>query len=1453
MSTSRKGQQRAGGAASGGLWSGIGRGIGQMLEPENSTNNAAGGSVEEPPQPLPGLVELVEILDIMGAAPPGVRPPINQELIERIKSSPLQPVTKLLRPIWLKLGSPENPAEQPPRPEANQPSQPTSTPGPDPSSTQQPTPPEVTPNGTEIKHIEAGLQSLSSKLDSVTRAVGDVATNSAMAGNFKMLEDNLRKVDSETRDAVNTSFTTSKRQFEAVDTKVSEMSAKLHPALHEISQGINKLQVGLLGDVRAEKTRLQTRVNDLEKEVKDLQQVIDATRTELLPVEAASKIALQGSLSEEADKPSTRTAAGNNPAAAPPNVVQTAKRVRANTLGLIAKCRALFAFINRDPTTGSNVPDLGTEGEWARCADHLKTSNTRLCSAIEEKEESAQKLQFVGFVVDQIRKGRYTEEEWKNDLNGKSFVTLIEKSPDGFSSIQLLAEDISRLTSAAKAAPVAPVTPPATPASNTFASQTSTTPLVNNASADTGASTAKPNPGGTKGREKGQPSNNQPPATPGSRTPTSFKPHTGSRGAIPRVTATNSQAPAEPEEPVEPEFTPGTSTPVVTAPTSPAIDTVRPPTKHHSEIRPAPTKKSSSYLRSRSEFKRRPVSGWGLLPRVTMGKKPGKKPTGRPPQVQAPKKGPNNVNSSKTPAQQNTAQAVEPNNDDEQSEAENGPDADVPGSSGAEAKSAQLGDQTKEEPKSSGTLEELKTGQDVGQETGDEPSEVENVLEAKVNNASGAEANGAGAGEGNLGAGPAEGGDNAEEKAGVNSKENGAGVGEGNLGAGPTEGGDNAKEKAGVNSKENGAGVGKGNLGAGPGEGDDNAEKKAGVSSRENGAGTGEGAGPGEGDDDAKEKARVISKDTANDTQPSSTDNTATAHVEGLAELIQVIQALGSATDADTPRVKGELVEKLKLSPLYPAYQVLHYSWQNMVARMSAMQSGRRPLPSPPLTPKEMSNKSSSDPQHQPRNASSPPRKFVDSQTQTTSSPRKFVDNQTQTTPPETAVSIKPTQVVQPRNASPPPRKLVDHQTQTTPPETAVSIKPTQVVQPRNAPSPRQLVEKQTQTTPPRTAVSIQPTQVAPPSNSKELKALEAEITSISSKIDAMSQKMSKLASREDVTKGLGVVDNRIGQAGSQTIEQVKASTGATKTQVDKVDNTVSQLATKLDSGVSSLHQGLKQLQDSLAKRPAAPMTRPEPKPENPPPESKPVAPRPESKPENPRPESKPVNPRPEYKPDLKIGELETQVKKLHQVLDLTRAELLQADIAFKIALEGDLYEEADPTVTGTDSTSGMDSGRDTLQIARGIRTRTLRLIARCRSLFSLIVGGSADANLAIMEGEWGRCVDHLQARDRVVRKAIGEKNEAFRELQCFRFLVDQIRRGFYNRSEWKLALNAAGQNFTDLMEPTNDGFSGIQLLAQEMYRLQHSPPRKASTSSSNPRYGESRSIRSPGWALLST
>lgn len=62
-------------------------------------------SGEKDNQPVvPGLDELVEVLSMMAAAPLGARPKLNQELIERIRNSPLHPVLKELKPVYKKLG-----------------------------------------------------------------------------------------------------------------------------------------------------------------------------------------------------------------------------------------------------------------------------------------------------------------------------------------------------------------------------------------------------------------------------------------------------------------------------------------------------------------------------------------------------------------------------------------------------------------------------------------------------------------------------------------------------------------------------------------------------------------------------------------------------------------------------------------------------------------------------------------------------------------------------------------------------------------------------------------------------------------------------------------------------------------------------------------------------------------------------------------------------------------------------------------------------------------------------------------------------------------------------------------------------------------------------------------------------------------------------------------------------
>ncbi|KAG9042505.1 hypothetical protein FS837_010767 [Tulasnella sp. UAMH 9824] len=550
---------------------------------------AASGNPTETPA-VPGLAELVEVLSAMAAAPLGARPKLNQDLIAKIKNSPLHPVLEELNVVYRKLGhlegSPEHlqaqaqahaQAQAAQRTEAHPPtSQPESAPGPGPSSarqeashsattpaagssTTQHPPPTPVLDVAELKNMEATLRSLSSKLDVVSQAVTDVTTRGEMIRNFNTLDSNLRQADSETRDAVNLSANVAKSQIDAVDKKVTNVADKLDPALAELKQGVKRLQAGLLDD--AARTRLESKVKDLEKENKELQQVIYDANAELLPVEVVSKIALQGTLT---DGPETGKQDNGKPGAGKPgigkpdtskpggrggpdntaaNLLQTAQRVRTNTLGLVAKCRVLFSFINRDPVTESDISDLDKEGEWGRCVEHLRASTSKLRNAVKEKEQSDQKLQFVGFVIEQIRKGHYTEDEWENDINWKSFAALVEKRPDGFESIQHLAQDLSKLIAQA------------------------TTPPVHN-----GPTSAT--------------------AFDGSQTPT--------------VKPTN----ATPEAPVEPN-----STPAFTAPGSPAVPTTQIPTKKDRDVKPSPTKKRSSSIRIKVVFnpKPGPLYGWGPI------------------------------------------------------------------------------------------------------------------------------------------------------------------------------------------------------------------------------------------------------------------------------------------------------------------------------------------------------------------------------------------------------------------------------------------------------------------------------------------------------------------------------------------------------------------------------------------------------------------------------------------------------------------------------------------------------------------------------------------------------------------------------------------------------------------------------------------------------------------------
>ncbi|KAG8931300.1 hypothetical protein FRC00_000833 [Tulasnella sp. 408] len=338
------------------------------------TSNAAGTSsnttAERPV--VQGLAELVEILDAMAASPLGARPKSNQDLIERIKKSPLEPVLKSLTIVSQKLGPLEGSPEQLLQAAQSQP-----TPGSGPSSAKQPTP-AAAPAAAGIRKTEADLKSVSSKLNSVSQAVTD-------------MKDSAK--------AVKTQLEAAKDKAEAVEKKVSfnedmiqvsQISGTLDPALAELTQEVKKLEVDLLDEFNGERTRLEKKVEGLEtkvnalaeenkvlnRETKKLQQVIRDTSAELLPVKAATEVALQGTFSGEPDKPCDP----QGPDKAPGNLLQTAKKVRTN--------------LGKPTAYGDPLSD-----------ESLQTSNSKLRNAVVEKEQIVQNLGLVSLVLDQVRRG----------------------------------------------------------------------------------------------------------------------------------------------------------------------------------------------------------------------------------------------------------------------------------------------------------------------------------------------------------------------------------------------------------------------------------------------------------------------------------------------------------------------------------------------------------------------------------------------------------------------------------------------------------------------------------------------------------------------------------------------------------------------------------------------------------------------------------------------------------------------------------------------------------------------------------------------------------------------------------------------------------------------------------------------------------------------------------------
>ncbi|KAG9020088.1 hypothetical protein FS837_008603, partial [Tulasnella sp. UAMH 9824] len=230
-------------------------------------------------------------------------------------------------------------------------------------------------------------------------------------------------------------------------------------------------------------------------------------------------------------------------------------------------------------------------------------------------------------------------------------------------------------------------------------------------------------------------------------------------------------------------------------------------------------------------------------------------------------------------------------------------------------------------------------------------------------------------------------------------------------------------------------------------------------------------AGLGEGKDKDESKANQHSVDVGDKDGVSIPNEAGAVEVAGLVEFIEVIQAMGAGA-AEEPGVVAGLVDKLKNTPLYPAYEALQDSWKKMLARASSEMEAKPVAlpPSPPLTPQTLSTISNKgqqqQQQQQQQRPSDPPSKaFQDQQTETDPLPPMSSAPPTQAPPPTPqTVATDSTKGPKDRLSQPsdtPSKEFKDQQVGTDPLPPASSTPPTQAssltLQPVSTNSPQDL------------------------------------------------------------------------------------------------------------------------------------------------------------------------------------------------------------------------------------------------------------------------------------------------------------------------------------------------------------------------------------------------------------
>ncbi|KAG9024765.1 hypothetical protein FS837_005201 [Tulasnella sp. UAMH 9824] len=369
---------------------------------------------------IPGLSELVALVETIASTPPGKEPVIDQNALEVIETTPLNLVYTALKPVFLKLGIAEAAAEaRSPWARGN-----------------------VHEDIPQLKSIEDKVDVLSRNADDGFK---DTLHGDDLKAASQALEGKITSCQDTTMAVMRTSAKDTADRLETIHSDVKAVPAAIKGDITALDLQFTELRKELIGDAQGRIQKLELRNDVLEKELKEMKDAADATSFALLPVNFALESAISGyfpTLREA--KAACVDAVRNFP---PTYIMELAAGVREDVFRLLSYCQALFSVLSKSQAETSGIPQIGGgfEQHWAEAFESAHRLHVDAQESYKKERESIHQLKFFGFLVDQVRDGQTSLDQWVEASQNQDFGDYMDQPFDGFDALQTVADELHQL------------------------------------------------------------------------------------------------------------------------------------------------------------------------------------------------------------------------------------------------------------------------------------------------------------------------------------------------------------------------------------------------------------------------------------------------------------------------------------------------------------------------------------------------------------------------------------------------------------------------------------------------------------------------------------------------------------------------------------------------------------------------------------------------------------------------------------------------------------------------------------------------------------------------------------------------------------------------------------------------------------------------------------------------